>query len=296
MDTKTLQTYKKTGTIAQEVRAYAKHFVKRGMDLVMIADAIHKKIEELGAVPAFPVNLSIDDVAAHYHPHMGDTTKAEGLLKVDIGVHIDGIIADTAVSIDLTPDKRHTLLIEATEHALEQAMKLLPHNPTLHEIGEEIQKTIVAAGFSPVINLSGHSIEKYEIHAGITIPNYGNNNMQRLAPGVYAIEPFATYGEGKIFEGGNSTIYSVVKMKNTRSLTARKILEYVWKKYQRLPFSSREITTKFGALSALGLRELESQSIIQTHAPLIEQSHQAVAQAEHTFVKTEKGEIIVTTL
>ena len=295
MDKKTITTYQKAGHIAKEVRTFAKQFVKEGMTLVSIADTIHKKIEELGAAPAFPVNLSIDAIAAHYHPATDDMTKASGLLKVDIGVHIDGFIADTAVSIDLTPDKRHTKLIATTEKALEQAMKLLSKNPSLHEIGEEIKKTIVTAGFSPIINLSGHSIEPYEIHAGITIPNYGNNNMQQLKEGVYAIEPFATYGEGKIYEGRTSTIYSIVKNKNTRSPTARKILEYVWKKNQRLPFSSREIVEKFGVISQFALRELENNGVIQAHAPLVEQSHKAVAQAEHTFIKLDDGSIIVTT-
>jgi methionyl aminopeptidase len=143
--------------------------------------------------------------------------------------------------------------------------------------------------------LSGHSIEEYEIHAGMTIPNYGNNNMQKLSPGVYAIEPFATTGDGKIYESGKGTIYSLVKAKNTRSPTARKILEYVSETYKTLPFSLREIESKFGAMTTLAFKELESQGIIHSYAPLIEISHHPVAQAEHTFIKTKDGEIIVTT-
>ncbi len=295
MDEQTLQKYKKAGEIAKKIREYAKEFIKADMKLVDIAEKIHKKIHELGGEPAFPVNLSMNDVAAHYHPLKDDETKASGLLKVDIGVHVDGHIADTAVSIDLTPDKKHRKLIEAAELALENALKILAKNPTMHELGDVIQKTISSKGFSPVVNLSGHSIEEYEIHAGLTIPNYGNNNLQTLKPGVYAVEPFATYGEGKIYEGKSGNIYSVVKKKNVRSPTARKILEYVSETYKTLPFSSTEIHERFGALSRLAIQELEREGILQSHNQLIEKSHQAVAQAEHTFIKTENGEIIVTT-
>jgi methionyl aminopeptidase len=296
MDTKKLEYYKKAGTIAKETRDYAKRFIKEGVLLTDIAKKIHEKIHELGGMTAFPVNLSIDDIAAHYHPSFDDTTTASGLLKVDIGIHIKGCIADTAVTIDLTPEKKHAKLIAATERALESALGLLKKNPTIHEIGKTIQESISNDGFSPVVNLSGHSIEEYEIHAGMTIPNYGNNNLQTLEAGVYAIEPFATYGEGKIYEGKSGNIYSIAHLKNTRSPTGRKILEYVHTKYKTLPFSSTEIHEKFGALSRLAIQELEREGILQSHNQLIEKSHQVVAQAEHTFIKLNDGTIIVTTI
>ena len=294
MDKQELQDYKQAGEIAKQVTAYAKELIKPEMLLLEIAQKIHKKIQELGAEQAFPVNLSINEIAAHYHPTLEDETKAQGLLKVDIGIHVNGFIADTAFSIDLTPDNQYKELIEASEQALENALKLLNKNPTLHKIGEIIQETIEEKGFSPIVNLSGHEIDQYKVHAGITIPNYANNNNNKIEQGAYAIEPFATTGQGKIYEGPASNIYAIVNHKNTRSPIARKILDYIWEKYQTLPFSLREIQEKFGAMSRLGIRELEQTGILHNFPQLIETSHQPVSQAEHSFVKTDKG-IVVTT-
>ncbi len=285
----------RAGKIAKEIRAYVREIVKPDVLLVELAQKIHKKIEELGGEVAFPVNLSIDDVAAHYHPALEDTTVAHGLLKVDVGIHVKGFIADTALTIDLTPDKKHKELVEASEEALKKALDILDKNPSLHEIGQIIQKTIEEKGFSPIINLSGHSLGKYEIHSGITIPNYGNNAPAKLDSGVYAIEPFATTGEGKIYEGPSGNIYAVLELKMPRSPIARKILEYVYKKYKTLPFSLREVQEKFGAMSRLGLKELEQIGAVHSYPQLIEKAHGFVSQAEHSFIKTSDGKIIVIT-
>ncbi|MFH1359130.1 MAG: type II methionyl aminopeptidase [archaeon] len=289
-----IQSYKEAGLIAQKIRKYAREIVKPGVPLVEIAQKIHKKIKDLGAEAAFPVNLSIDDIAAHFHPALDDKTTASGLIKIDLGIHINGYIADTALTIDLTPDNQHKELIKASELALEKALKLIEKNPSLHEIGQTIQKTIESKGFSPIVNLSGHSLDQHTIHAGLTIPNYANNNPVKLNNGGFAVEPFATTGEGRIYEGPPGNVYAVINFKAPRSPTARKILKYVYEKYKTLPFSLREIQEKFGSMSRIGLKELENQDIIQSYSQLIEKSHKPVAQSEHTFIKTKDG-IFVTT-
>jgi len=295
MDENEIELYKKAGNIAKEVREFAKNYVKKDMFLVEIAQKIENKIYELNAEPAFPVNLSINEVAAHYHPIPNEETKAEGLLKIDIGVHIKGLIADTAISIDLTNEKKYRKLIEAVDVALNNALNILKNDPSLHVIGSIIQKIIEDNGFSPIINLSGHSIEKFNIHAGVTIPNYGNNNLNKLSDGVYAIEPFATTGAGSVYEGNAGNIYSIQNLKNARSDYARKILSYIYEKHKTLPFSLREIHEKFGQIAKLSLIELEKQGIIKSYHQLIEKSKKPVAQAEHTFIKLGNN-IIITTL
>ena len=289
------QDYIKAGEIAQKIIAYAKQLIKPDMLLVEIAQKIQAEIEKQGAISAFPVNLSIDDIAAHYHPTIDDKTTATGLLKVDLGIHVNGFISDTAFSIDLTPDKKHKKLIEASEQALKNALEKLKENPTLSEIGETVQNTIEEKGFSPIVNLSGHSLAQYEIHGGLTIPNYKNNNLNKLEPGAYAIEPFATTGEGRIYEGASGNIFAITNPKNTRSPTARKILDYVMDKYQTLPFSLREMQEKFGPMARLAIKEMENQGIVHNFSQLIEKSHHPVSQTEHTFFKKEDGEIVVTT-
>ena len=137
-----IEKYEKAGKIAKEVRDYAREIVKPGMILLEIAKKIEDKIYSLNASPAFPVNLSIDEIAAHYHPNIDDKTMAKGLLKIDIGIHIDGFIADTALTLDLTQDRIHKKLIEATELALDNALKSLAKNPSLHEIGSIIHSFV----------------------------------------------------------------------------------------------------------------------------------------------------------
>ena len=296
MEKQELSDYQKAGEIAKQITAYAREIIKPDTLLIEIAQKIHKEIEKLGAKAAFPVNLSIDDVAAHYHPTLNDETKASGLIKVDIGIHINGFIADTAFTIDLTKDNEHKELIQASEKALDSALNLLKKNPdsTLNQIGETIQKTIEEQGFSPIINLSGHGLEQYEIHAPPTIPNYASGNNDKLNPGAYAIEPFATTGQGKIYEGQGSNIFVVVSPKNTRNNTAREILDYVMEEYQTLPFSLREMQEKFGPMARLAIRQMVQEDILHEFPQLIEISHKPVSQAEHSFIQDKEGIIITT--
>ena len=294
MKNEEIEKYKKAGEIAVKVKEFAKNLIKKEMPLLEIAQKIEAEVYRLGGKPAFPVNLSIDSVAAHYHPTLEDDSKAEGLLKVDFGVHVDGFIADTAFSLDLTDDNRHKELIEASQAALDNAIRLLIDNPSLNDIGKAIQSAIEEKGFSPIVNLSGHSIDRYNVHAGITIPNYGNGNNTKLDDGCYAIEPFATSGEGKIFEGQPGNIFSLQGAKNVRSEIARKILDYIIDEKKSLPFSLREMQEKFGPMARLAIKELERQGIIHGYAQLIEKTHKPVSQAENTIIKKD-NEIIVTT-
>ena len=169
-----LEKLRKAGNIAKQVREYAKSIIKKNMKLLDIAEQIESKIIELGGELAFPTNLSINEIAAHYTPSHDDETIAHGLLKIDFGVHIDGFISDTAFSIDLKNSEENKKLIETAEQCLKSAIKAVEENNSLGKIGSSIQETAEQAGFSPVQNLSGHEIAQYNLHAGITIPNYDN--------------------------------------------------------------------------------------------------------------------------
>ena len=295
MNKEEIEKYVQAGKIAGELKKFIRSYVKPGMPVLEIAKTIQDKIESQNAICAFPPTLSIDDVAAHYSPPPKDDTKASGIIKVDFGVCIDGYIADTAITLDLTEDNKHKKLIEASELALENAISLLKEKPTINEIGKKVQETIESKGFSPVVNLSGHSLGKWNVHAGTTIPNYANGNNNHLEPGAYAIEPFATTGEGKIQAGASGNIYELTNPKNPRSPTARKILEFIQEKYKTLPFSLTEIQNKFGPMSRLALSELEKQDIIHLHTQLVEKANGFVAQSEHTVLITDDGQVIVTT-
>lgn len=295
MDKKDIEKLKKAGKIAVETIVYAKSFIKPGTPLLEIANKIEDKIIELGGKPAFPVNLSINEIAAHATPLPNEDTKAHGLLKVDLGVQIDGFIADTAFSLDLENSPENKKLIEAAQSALSNACKVAKEKePQIREIGKAIETSIKGFGFQPIQNLSGHSIEQGEIHAGITIPNYDNAQEKILEPGVYAIEPFSTTGLGKVRDGKPSSIYIIAKPGNVRDTFAREVLQFIVEEYNTLPFCTRWIYKQFGSRAMIALKRIEEAGILYQYPQLIEEGKGKVAQAEHTLIKSDK-ELIITT-
>jgi len=287
------ENYRKSGKIASEVVKYAKSIIKPRMLLRDIAEKIEAEIEELGGKPAFPVSLSINEIAAHSTPTSEDETKASGLLKIDLGVHVNGYIADLAFSIDLENSEENKKLIEASEKALEEAIKITKKDIEIWKIGEKIHKAITSSGFSPIRNLSGHELGNYIVHAGLTIPNYNNNNNTKLPEGAYAIEPFSTTGTGIVYEGKPSGIYRFEKRAGVRDLLAREIMNFIEKEYKTLPFCERWIIKKFGNRAKISLALLEQAGIIHQYLQLIEKSHQKVSQAETTILITDKVEVLV---
>ncbi len=289
-----LEKSKRAGEIVREAKKFAREIIISGMPLLEIAEKIEDKIIELGGKPAFPVNLSINEVAAHYTPSFNDETKAHGLLKVDIGAHIDGFIADSAFSIDLENSEENKKLIGSAQKALDGAIAILSTKTKLKEIGAEIEKIIKAEGFQPVINLSGHSIDLYDLHSGLTIPNYDNHQEIEIGEGLFAIEPFATLGVGRVKDGKPSGIYHLEKEGQVRDPFAREILNYIKKEYQTLPFCSRWLVKKFGTRALIALKRIEEAGLLHHYAQLVEESKKKVAQAEHTIILTKKEKIITT--
>lgn len=294
------QSIIKAGEIASEVKKYARTIIKKDMPLLEIVEKIENKIIEIGGKPAFPTNTGMNDVAAHYTPSHDDKTLAQGLLKVDLGVHVDGWIADTAFSLDLENDEENKKLIEASKEALNNAIKLIKNKfgaeggLTTNEIGKTIQETIESQGFSPIINLSGHEMKQYDLHAGLNIPNIDDNKNIIIKKGLYAIEPFATSGSGKVYDGKPSGIYMLISSKNLRNPIAREVLRFIEEEYQTLPFCSRWLVKKFGTKALFGLRQLEENGNLHQFAQLIEISHNKVAQAENTILIDEEGVKVTT--
>lgn len=285
-----IEDYRKAGQIAKQVKEYSKKIIEKDMLLSEIAELIEKKILELKGEIAFPVNLSINDVAAHYTPTLRDETRAHGLLKVDLGVHVSGKICDIAFSIDLSEDKKYANLIKASEEALKSALeevKANKENTTLSQIGSTINKTITEFNSSPIVNLSGHGLDEFDIHSGLTIPNFDNSSTKMLGEGAFAIEPFATLssGSGMIYEGAGSNIYHVTNPNNqVRDSFSREVLVHLIENKKTLPFSSRELEKKFGTRALVAISNLKRASIIEEFPQLIEKSHAVISQAETSFI------------
>jgi methionyl aminopeptidase len=288
---------KEAGQLAKQVVEYAKSIIKPGVPLLEIANNIDKKILSLNAKPAFPVNLSINEIAAHSTPSFNDETKAHGLLKVDIGIHIDGYVADTAFSLDLENDPQNQLLIKTAEESRDKALELIKIGTPLRKIGKIIQQTCEKNNVHPIHNLSGHSIEQFNLHSGLTIPNFDNHVETTIEPGLYAIEPFTTLSSaaGMVKDGKLSSIYHLEKPNaNVRDTKAREVLKYIKEEFSTLPFSARQIYNKFGTRALLALRHIEQANLLHHYPQLIEKSGKPVAQAEHTVLITDKEKIITT--
>lgn len=284
----------KAGKIAKEVVIYAKSIIKKDVPLLDIAQKIEGKIIELGGGIAFPVNLSINEVAAHFTPYYDDETLAHGLLKVDIGVHVDGFVADTAFSVDLENSDENKKLIKASKKALENSIEICKEGVSTDEIGDVIFNTIKSFGFSSIINLGGHGLGRYDFHAEPFIPNINTNKNILLENNQYAIEPFATNGNGKVHDGSPHGIYVLIDTKNVRSPIAKEILNFVIEEYGYFPFASRWLVNEFGTKALLCLRQLEQNENLHHFSQLIESSGGIVSQAEHSIL-IEGENVLVTT-
>lgn len=296
LDEEALTKLIKAGEIAKRTREEAEKLVKPGAKLIELAEHIENRIRELGGEPAFPVNIGINEVAAHYTPVPNDElTIPEGsVVKIDIGVHVDGYIADTATTVALSPAMEP--LLEASRRALERALSVVRPGAKLSEVGRVVEETISSMGFKPIRNLSGHSIDRYVIHAGVSIPNYNEFlSRRKFEEGVYAIEPFATNGVGLVKEGGEATIYALRAGKKPRVPEAISLYNAIITERRGLPFAERWYVRKYGGSLRTALFYLNKAGALISYPMLIEQGRGLVSQFEHTVILTEK-DVIITTL
>lgn len=294
MEKEVEENYIKAGKIASKVREYACSLVQPSAFVLDIVEKIEQRVEALGGMPAFPVNISINDIAAHWHPEYNDQTaiKEEDYVKIDVGVHVGGYIGDTAKTVRVAGKDN---LIICSEKMLEEMLKIIRPGTTVGDIGEVGENVAKEFGFNPVRNLTGHSLGKYDVHAGLTIPNIKNDSRYQLREDeVIAIEPFCTAGNGFVKDSGKPMILRWIIDRPTRLVEARKILELARTEYERLPFAKRWIQKRFSPLKVeLSLKELLSSNALYGYEPLREVSGRPVAQSEHTIIVKEKP--IITT-
>ena len=280
-----LEKHREAGKILAQVRAAAADRVEVGESHLEVAEFAEDRIRELGAEPAFPVNISIDEEAAHATPTPDDdATFGEEMINLDIGVHVDGWLADTAVTVDLSG---HADLAEAPEEALEAAIEVVEPGVETGEIGAEIESVIDGYGYNPVVNLTGHGLGHWEQHTEPNVPNRAVGQGVELEAGdVVAIEPFATNGGGKVTEGAHEEIYSLEREASVRNRQAREALEQIVEEFKTLPFARRWLDT---SRAKMALRRLEQQNVVHGYPVLKEQDGSLVSQREHTVIVTEDG-------
>jgi methionyl aminopeptidase len=294
-----LECYLKAGKIASEQREKTRRKDHVGSTLLMICESIEREIQEKGGMPAFPVNVSLNDIAAHYTAEPNDETivRENDVLKIDIGVHIEGYIADTAVTV--SNDPHLDSLIKSAENALNEAVRISRVNTKASEIGKLIENTISKTGFKPIQNLSGHSLAQYTIHAGKSIPNIRTigSSFSLLSSQAYAIEPFVTMkdGQGVVFEGNIRNIFAIISRKPAKDEFVNDFLFYLWNKFRTLPFALRWILDRYEEGEARRLLDiLVKKRNIHAYPILIEGKNKFVAQAEHTIVPLDGSTSVIT--
>ncbi len=279
------EKHREAGEILTEVRDAVTDRVEVGASHTAVAEWAENRIRELGGEPAFPVNISIDEEAAHATPGADDdATFGEEMVNLDIGVHVDGWLADSAITVDLSgnPD-----LVDASAEALDAALEVVAAGVETGEIGAVVEETIDGYGYNPVVNLTGHGLGHWEQHTEPNIPNRAVTQGVELEAGdVVAIEPFATDGGGKVSEGSEEEIFALEREASVRNRDARQALDQITDEFRTLPFATRWLDV---SRASMALRRLKRRDVVHGYPVLKEDEGCLVSQKEHTVVVTEDG-------
>lgn len=293
MEKELLDKYKKAGQITRECLEFGSGLIKPGTKILDVVEQIEEKISKSGTGMAFPINISTNETAAHDTADIGDERvfRDGDLVKLDLGVHVDGYIADSAVTVSLNSGKEE--LYRTAQKALNEALKIMIPGMHVFTVSEVIEETIRNAGFNPIRNLTGHALDNYTLHAGIEFPNIKTEIKYQLKEGdVFALEPFVTDGSGKVIDTDKSLIYMFLQDRPSRFPESRKILEIGRDDFHGLPFTKRWLVKKIPNISPvklnLILRQLEQSNSLHAYPALREVAGGYVAQAEHTVIVGDK--------
>ena len=286
LDDETVDKHRQAGDVLRTVMDEAAEMVEPGVTHLEVAEYAESRIEELADGCAFPANISINEEASHATPGKDDDVEftEDDMVCLDLGVHVDGYIADAATTIDFTGNDE---LVEAAEQALEAALDVVAAGVDTGTVGAEIEDVIRGYGYTPVLNLSGHGVQQYDAHTGPNIPNRGVDRGTELQVGdVVAIEPFATDGRGKVTEGAKEEIFELQQERSVRNRAARQVLDQITGEFDDLPFASRWVDSP---RAEMALRRLKQAGVIRGYPVLKEEDGRLVSQAEHTVIVTEDG-------
>jgi methionyl aminopeptidase len=297
-DKSALEKFRLSGKILRETREEMKRFVREDMPIIEVCEKAEGLIREKGGKPAFPCNVSINEVAAHYTSPPNDKRRIpeRSMVKVDIGVHVDGYVTDTAITLCFNSELAD--LVVTAEQALKTAIENIRSGMSTSTLGGMIEKTIKSRGFKPISNLTGHQVGRYLVHAGTSIPNVSQISFSKIEMGaVYAIEPFVTLPNavGRVENGEESTIFRFLKSRSLKNAFSKQLLDHIEKNFRMLPFAERWLQ---GIVPDMHYREafhgLLASKAIMDYPIFVEVSKKPVAQAEHTVLMVKDGCVVLT--
>lgn len=289
MDQDAKKKYLEAGRLGKMALEYGSTLVAPGVKLFDVAEGIEKFILDNGGKASFPVNLSINNEAAHYSPFRGDQKKFStgDVVKIDVGAQIDGYLSDNATTVEVGESGKYSDLIQCTREALNAAIKILRPMISARQVGSAIESVISSHGYKPVRNLGGHGIKRYDLHSEIFIPNYDDGNASPIRPDtVIAIEPFASTTIGMVHNGQGGNIYILSGTKVRKD-------EILYQNFNTIPFAERWVADLMPDYSEY-LRKMVAAKEISQFPVLKEHSTSRISQAEHTIMILS-DEIIVTT-
>jgi methionyl aminopeptidase len=292
-DIEELEKFRLSGKILRETKEEMANYVKENMLIIDVCEKAEALIRAKGGKPAFPVNVSINEVTAHYTSPPGDTSSIPtgATVKVDIGAQIDGYVTDTAFTAAFSPEGR--IMTATAELALKTVIDNIHGGMQLGDIGALVEKTVKNRGYKPISNLTGHSVGRYLIHAGTSIPSVAGFNPNKIETGkVYAVEPFVTSPEaiGRVDDSPQKNIFRYLKAKSLKTDAAKKLAKHIEKNFHTLPFTERWITEVLPKEKyKTAFQELLKTKSIMAYPVFVEASKKPVAQAEHTLLIKENG-------
>ena len=295
IDPSSMEKWRRAGKIAYQCREWARSEVKPGIRIRHILETVEEMMRKEGAQPAFPAQSSRNHIAAHYcSPPDDETVYEEGdCVKIDFGVHVDGWVADTATSIDLSSDGRWGSLIQASADALKGAINTLGPGVPVRDVGAVVERIITKAGFEPIRNLTGHGVDRWKVHCAPQIPNYPERGTAKFHEGMMvAIEPFASTGEGYIREKGKSEVFMMMRPPRNAKGLDRDILKYI-ESWRGLPIARRYFDQFEAEAVEQVISKLSKQGSLMRYPPLVEQDGVMTSQNEHSiFIGPDGVEVI----
>lgn len=296
MTAEALRSLRLAGRIAAAARRYGASRIVAGARVRDVCEAVEAFIEAEGGAPAFPAQSSRNEVAAHYCPGPDDETtyQAGDLAKLDIGVHVDGYVVDTATTVAVGGEPAGERLVEAAHAALAAAIGVAGPGVLVRELSAAIERALRARGVNPMKNLCGHGVGRWVVHCPPPIPNSVDASAGRLEAGsVVAIEPFATLGDGDVAESGPAEVFRVPIDRALAPGLDAEVLGAIHA-FRGLPFARRQLARFPRPRVEATLRALWERNWMAAYPPLKEASGSSVAQAEHSLYLSEGGVEVLT--
>ena len=295
MTSEEIKKLRKAGKLARNALNYGKTLIQQNSSMLDVTNKIEQFVIDNHGELAFPTNLAVNNVGAHWTPSSKSKEVFENgdLVKLDVGVHIDGYIGDNALTVEIGTSK-HTKMIEASREALNAAIEVAAPGVNTGMIGYAVQDVIEGYGYRPIANLTGHGIKRYNLHSGVSIPSVRENGGAVLKSGdVIAIEPFATDGAGRVGGKRNSNIYHLRQVRKIRDERATELMTEIQNRYHGLPFAERWLHSIHDDATK-NLQKLLRSGIVSYYPILDELGKGMVTQSEHTVMINKDGVEVLT--